>query len=108
MIQYYITDKGNNLIERAVDRAEQGQLGSLEPELLVLVMLRRGWTTEEVLANAAENIGERQARKHVPRILSGMEREGYIAKDVPLDDRDLDGNGTDIPDVFKRSFPDNI
>lgn len=108
MIQYYITDKGESLIERAVTQAEQGQLGSLEPELMILVMLRRGWSTEQIFSNAAENIGERQARKQVPRILSGMEREGYIAKDVPLDDRDLEGNGTDVPDIFKRSFPDNI
>ena len=109
MIQYYITDKGIEMLDHAARKVAEGEM-SFPPEILVLVFLKEGWSTEQIMANAAENIGERQARRSVPKILKGMERGGYIAKDVPLDDADLEGNGTytELPSIFKKHFSDNI
>ena len=107
MIQYYITDKGEALLEDAFHKAEHGE-GSVSPPIFVLLMFKQGWTTEQVFANAVQGLGEKGAREEVPRILKAMERNGLIAKDVPLDDASLEGNGTDLPDIFKRNFPQNI
>ena len=107
MIQYYVTDKGEARLHEALTRSEEGSQ-RVDPPILVLAMLHRGWTTEDLLKSAEESLGGRAAREEVPRILKAMERHGLIAKDVPLDDASLEENGTDLPDVFKRNFPENI
>ena len=104
MIQYYITDKGAARLQEAFTEGSE----EVDPPILILAMLHEEWSTEKIFNSAIENLGEKAAWKEVPRILKAMERHGLIAKDVPLDDASLEENGTDLPDVFKRNFPQNI